>query len=77
MGRKNYDIGQGWQSKGWYSWCPRFNFALGDMLIETSISRARYFETRLYEDIMYEAFEDGALWLEAPNYMMTYTHLKI
>ena len=64
-----YDIGQGWQSKGWYSWCPRdLIIPLGDMLIETpSPVRARYFETRLYEDILYEAFEDGALWLQAPK----------
>ena len=27
----------------------------------------RYFENRLYEDIMYEAFEDGAMWLQAPR----------
>ena len=67
--QKNYDIGQGWQSKGWYSWCPRdLILPLGDMLIETPTPvRARYFETKLYEDIMYEAFEDGALWLQAPK----------
>lgn len=64
-----YDIGQGWKSKGWYSWCPRdLIIPLGNMLIETpSPVRARYFETRLYEDILYEAFEDGALWLSAPK----------
>ena len=64
-----YDIGQGWKSKGWYSWCPRdCILPLGDMLIETpSPVRARYFENRLYEDIMYEAFEDGAMWLQAPR----------
>jgi N-dimethylarginine dimethylaminohydrolase len=65
----NYDIGQGWQSKGWYSWCPRdLILPLGDMLIEAPTPvRARYFETRLYEDILYEAFEDGALWIQAPK----------
>ena len=65
----NYDIGQGWNTKGWYSWCPRdLILPLGDMLIETPTPvRARYFETRLYEDIMYEAFEDGALWFAAPK----------
>lgn len=68
-GEKNYDIGQGWQSTGWYSWCPRdLILPLGDMLIETpSPVRARYFETRLYQQILYQAFEDGALWLQAPR----------
>jgi N-dimethylarginine dimethylaminohydrolase len=58
-----------WTSKGWYSWCPRdLVLPLADMLIETpSPTRARYFETRLYEDIFYEAFEDQALWLAAPK----------
>lgn len=58
-----------WKSKGWYSWCPRdLILPLGDMLIETpSPTRSRYFETRLYDDILYEAFEDGALWLSAPK----------
>jgi N-dimethylarginine dimethylaminohydrolase len=58
-----------WKTKGWYSWCPRdLILPLGDMLIETpSPVRARYFETRLYSDILYEAFDDGALWLAAPK----------
>lgn len=69
-----------WQSKGWYSWCPRdLILPLGDMLIETpSPTRARYFETRAYEHILYEAFDDGALWFGAPrprlldsNYQLT------
>ena len=58
-----------WRSKGWYSWCPRdLILPLGDMLIETpSPTRPRYFETRAYEHILYEAFEDGALWFAAPR----------
>ncbi len=58
-----------WRTQGWYSWCPRdLILPLSDMLIETpSPVRARYFETRLYQDILYEAFEDGALWLSAPK----------
>jgi N-dimethylarginine dimethylaminohydrolase len=58
-----------WKTKGWYSWCPRdLILPLGDMLIETpGPVRARYFETRLYSDILYEAFDDGALWLSAPK----------
>lgn len=58
-----------WRSKGWYSWCPRdLVLPLGNMLIETpSPTRARYFETRLYEDIFYDAFDDGAVWLSAPK----------
>ena len=40
----NYDIGQGWNTKGWYSWCPkRFNTALGDMLIETPTPKSKIF----------------------------------
>lgn len=64
-----YDIGQGWKSKGWYSWSPRdLILPLGDMLIETPCPvRARYFENVIYEDILYEAFNDGALWLSAPK----------
>lgn len=58
-----------WKSKGWYSWCPRdLILPLGDMLLETpSPTRSRYFETRLYDDILYEAFDDGALWFSAPK----------
>jgi len=58
-----------WTTKGWYSWCPRdLILPLADMLIETpSPVRARYFETRLYQDILQEAFEDGALWIAAPK----------
>lgn len=58
-----------WKSQGWYSWCPRdLVLPLGDMLIETpSPVRSRYFETMLYKDIFYQAFEDGALWLSAPR----------
>lgn len=66
---KEYNIGEGWKSKGWYSWCPRdLILPLGNMLIETpSPMRSRYFETRLYQDILYKAFDDGALWLQAPR----------
>lgn len=58
-----------WKTQGWYSWCPRdLILPLGDMLLETPCPvRARYFETRLYQDILYEAFEDGALWIAAPK----------
>lgn len=58
-----------WRSRGWQSWCPRdLILNLGDMLIETpSPVRARYFETMIYRNILYEAFEDGALWISAPK----------
>lgn len=58
-----------WKSQGWYSWCPRdLVLPLGNMLIETaSPVRARYFETEMFRDVLYEAFEDGALWLAAPK----------
>lgn len=58
-----------WSSKGWQSWCPRdLIINLADMLIETpSPVRARYFETMIYRDILYKAFDDGALWISAPK----------
>jgi len=58
-----------WKSKGWYAWSPRdLILPLGDMLIETpSPTRSRYFETRIFENILYEAFDDGALWISAPK----------
>ena len=58
-----------WHSHGYQSWCPRdLIINLGDMLIETpSPVRSRYLETMIYRDILYEAFEDGALWLAAPR----------
>ena len=58
-----------WTSRGWYTWCPRdLILPLGDMLIETpSPVRGRYYETLAYRDILYEAFEDGALWMAAPK----------
>lgn len=58
-----------WRSRGWQSWCPRDLIVnLGDMLIETpSPVRSRYFETVIYRDILYKAFDDGALWLAAPK----------
>ena len=58
-----------WTSRGWQSWCPRdLIINLGDMLIETpSPVRSRYFETQIYHDILYQAFDDGALWMSAPR----------
>jgi scyllo-inosamine-4-phosphate amidinotransferase 1 len=58
-----------WSSRGWQSWCPRdLIINLGDMLIETpSPVRSRYFETAIYRDILYQAFDDDALWISAPK----------
>jgi hypothetical protein len=58
-----------WQSPGNSVWCPRdLILPLGDWLIETpSPVRGRYWETRAYESILYEAFEDGAVWISAPK----------
>ena len=58
-----------WSSKGWYSWCPRdLVLPLGDMLIETPTpTRSRQHETRLFDKIFYEAFDDGELWFGAPR----------
>ena len=58
-----------WSSPGNSVWCPRdLILPLGDWLIETpSPVRGRYWETRAYERILYEAFEDGAVWISAPK----------
>lgn len=58
-----------WKSRGNHNWCPRdLILPLGNMLIETSVAvRSRYFETDAYRNILYEAFEDNALWIAAPR----------
>lgn len=58
-----------WRSQGWQSWCPRdLILNLGNMLIEVpSPVRSRYFETMIYRDILYKAFDDDALWISAPK----------
>ena len=58
-----------WKSQGWNTWSPRdIILPLGDMLIETpGPVRARYYEILAYQDILYQAFADGALWMSTPK----------
>lgn len=58
-----------WKTTGWYTWCPRdLLLPLDDLIIETpSACRARYFETRAYRHIMFEAIKDGVEWIAAPK----------
>ena len=58
-----------WESTGWYSYCPRdLLLPLDGMIIECpSGMRARYFETRIFEKILYEYFQGGTKWIAAPK----------
>jgi len=57
-----------WKTTGWHNYCPRDIFLiLGSNIIEVpSVMRCRMFETWSYNDILHEAFEDGARWFSAP-----------
>jgi N-dimethylarginine dimethylaminohydrolase len=58
-----------WESTGWYSYCPRdLLLPLKGQIIECPASmRARYFETKIYEPLLYEYFESGTKWISAPK----------
>ena len=58
-----------WKTTGWYTWCPRdLLLPLDNLVIETpSPTRARYFETRAYHEIMLSAIADGVEWIAAPK----------
>jgi N-dimethylarginine dimethylaminohydrolase len=58
-----------WSTTGWYTWCPRdLLLPLDNLVIETpSPTRARYFETRAYREVMLEAVRDGVEWIAAPK----------
>jgi N-dimethylarginine dimethylaminohydrolase len=62
-----------WSSSGWYTYCPRdLLLPLDNMVIECpSPMRARYFETRAYYDILYDAMRDGSKWISAPKPILT------
>lgn len=62
-----------WTTTGWYTWCPRdLLLPFDNLMIETpSPSRARYFETRAYHNIMLDAVRDGVEWIAAPKPILT------
>ena len=58
-----------WKTTGWHNYCPRDIFLiLGTSIVEVpSVMRCRIFETWSYDDILHEAFDDGAKWFSAPK----------
>lgn len=60
-----------WKTTGWHNYCPRDIFlVLNDNIIEVpSVMRSRIFETWSYNNILQQAFEDGAKWFSAPKQM--------
>ena len=58
-----------WRTTGWHNYCPRDIFlVLGTSIVEVpSVMRCRIFETWSYDDILHEAFNDGAKWFSAPK----------
>ena len=58
-----------WKTTGWHNYCPRDIFLiLGTSIVEVpSVMRCRIFETWSYNDILHEAFDDGAKWFSAPK----------
>ncbi len=58
-----------WKTTGWHNYCPRDIFlVIGTNIVEVpSVMRSRIFETWSYDDILHEAFNDGAKWFSAPK----------
>ena len=58
-----------WKTTGWHNYCPRDIFlVLGTNIVEVpNVMRCRIFETWSYDDILHEAFNDGAKWFSAPR----------
>jgi N-dimethylarginine dimethylaminohydrolase len=58
-----------WKTTGWYNFCPRdLLLPLDNMIIDCpSPMRSRYFETRAYNDYLYEQMKDGTQWICAPK----------
>ena len=58
-----------WRTTGWHNYCPRDIFlVLGTSIVEVpSVMRSRVFETWSYDNILHEAFDDGAKWFSAPK----------
>ncbi len=59
----------GWQSDGYYAYCPRDGLlVVGDTVIESPmVLRARYTDAFPYRSILQEAMRDGARWIAAPR----------
>lgn len=58
-----------WKTRGWYNFCPRdLLLPLDNMIIDCpSPMRSRYFETRAYNDYLYQQMLDGTQWICAPK----------
>ena len=58
-----------WRTTGWHNYCPRDIFlVLGTSIVEVpSVMRSRIFESWSYDEILHEAFDDGAKWFSAPK----------
>lgn len=58
-----------WETTGWYTFCPRdLLLPLDNMIIDCpSPMRARYFETRAYNDLLYKWMKEGTQWICAPK----------
>jgi N-dimethylarginine dimethylaminohydrolase len=58
-----------WSTTGYHTWCPRdLLLPLDNLVIECpSPMRSRYFETRAYRHLMFDAIRDGVQWISAPK----------
>ena len=58
-----------WKTTGWHNYCPRDIFlVLGTSIVEVPhVMRCRIFESWSYDEILHEAFNDGAKWFSAPK----------
>lgn len=58
-----------WKTRGWYNFCPRdLLLPLDNMIIDCpSPMRSRYFETRAYNDYLYQQMLEGTQWICAPK----------
>jgi glycine amidinotransferase/scyllo-inosamine-4-phosphate amidinotransferase 1 len=63
----------GWQSDGYYAYCPRDGLlVVGETIIESPmVLRARYTDAFPYRRILQEAMLDGARWIAAPKPQLT------
>ncbi len=63
----------GWQSDGYYAFCPRDGLlVVGDTIIESPmVLRARYTDAFPYRTLLLEAMQDGARWIAAPRPQLT------
>jgi hypothetical protein len=68
-----------WKTTGWYNFCPRdLLLPLDNMIIDCpSPMRSRYFETRAYNDYLYEQMKDGTQWICAPKPLLEDTSFQL